>query len=150
MTEQRFWIGTVSKEHVDRGRAGGFAQVCHGKQTPLKRMQLGDTLVYYSPNNRYGEKTPYQCFTALGVILDKPVYQVEMSSDFIPYRRDVRYLQTKDAPIRSLIPQLDFIKDKNKWGYVFRFGVVQISRADLIAIAESMELEKQKINELFI
>jgi hypothetical protein len=150
MNQQKFWIGTVSKEHVERGKASGFAQLCHGKQSPLKRMQPGDILIYYSPNERYGEKSPYQCFTALGVIIDRPVYQIEMSSDFIPYRRDVRYLQTIDAPIKPLIPQLSFIRDKNKWGYVFRFGVLQISCADFIFIAESMRLEKYQINELLI
>lgn len=150
MTQQKFWIGTVSKEHVERGKAGGFAQLCHGKQSPLKRMQPGDILIYYSPNERYSEKSPYQCFTALGVIIDRPVYQIEMSLDFIPYRRDVRYLQTVDAPIRQLIPQLSFIRDKDKWGYVFRFGVLQIPCSDFIFIAESMRLEKYQINELLI
>mgnify|MGYP000991585589 CR=1 len=150
MNQQKFWIGTVSKEHVERGKAGGFAQLCHGKQSPLKRMQPGDILIYYSPNERYGEKSPYQCLTALGVIIDSLIYQIKMSPDFIPYRREVRYLQTIDTPIRSLIPQLSFIQDKNKWGYVFRFGVLPISCADFIFIAESMQLEKYQINELLI
>jgi hypothetical protein len=150
MSQQKFWIGIVSKEHVERGKAGGFVQLCHGKQSPLKRMQSGDILIYYSPNDRYGEKSPYQCFTALGIIIDRPIYQIEMSPDFIPYRRDVRYLQTIDTPIRTLIPQLSFIRDKNKWGFVFRFGVLQIPCADFIFIAESMRLEKYQINELLI
>jgi hypothetical protein len=150
MSQQKFWLGTVSKEHVERGKAGGFAQLCHGKQSPLKRMQPDDILIYYSPNVHYGEKTPYQCFTAIGVIFDKPVYQAEMNSDFIPYRRDVRYLQTVDAPIRPIIPQLSFILDKNNWGYVFRFGILQISCIDFIFIAESMQLDEHQINELLI
>lgn len=37
----KFWIGTVSKEHVMKGVAGGFCQVCHGKQAPLNRMKKG-------------------------------------------------------------------------------------------------------------
>ena len=36
----KYWIGTVSKEHVLRGVAGDFCQVCHGKAAPLNRMQL--------------------------------------------------------------------------------------------------------------
>ncbi len=31
----KYWIGTVSQEHVLRGVAGGFCQVCHGKAAPL-------------------------------------------------------------------------------------------------------------------
>lgn len=44
----KYWIGTVSKEHVLRGVAGGFCQVCHGKAAPLNRMQRGDWLLYYT------------------------------------------------------------------------------------------------------
>lgn len=150
MSQQKFWIGTVSKEHVERGKTGGFAQVCHGKQSPLKRMQPGDILIYYSSHIKFGEKSPYQCFTALSVITDRPVYQVEMSPDFIPYRRDVKYLHTTDALIRPLIPHLTFIRDKNRWGYVFRFGILQIDSADFISIAQAMQLRKNEIDELFI
>jgi hypothetical protein len=37
----RYWIGVASKEHVQRGVLGGFAQVCHGKAGPLNRMEEG-------------------------------------------------------------------------------------------------------------
>lgn len=148
--QQRFWVGTVSKEHVERGKAGGFAQVCHGKLAPLKRMQPGDMLIYYSPQLKFGEKIPYQHFTALGVIVDKSIYQVSVSPDFIPYRRDVRYLPTRDAPIRPLISTLSFIQDKKRWGYIFRFGVLQIDRLDFMLIAQAMQLEKKHIDELLI
>jgi hypothetical protein len=35
---RHYWVGVVSKEHVDIGVAGGFAQVNHGKAGPLERM----------------------------------------------------------------------------------------------------------------
>ena len=41
----KFWIGVMSKEHVMRGVAGGFAQVCHCKGGPLRRMHTGDWLI---------------------------------------------------------------------------------------------------------
>lgn len=31
----KFWVGVVSKEHVQRGVTGGFCQVCHGKKDLL-------------------------------------------------------------------------------------------------------------------
>ncbi|MFC2279584.1 MAG: EVE domain-containing protein, partial [Cardiobacterium hominis] len=45
-TAVKFWLGTVSKEHVLRAVAGGFCQVCHGKAAPLNRMRRGDWLLY--------------------------------------------------------------------------------------------------------
>lgn len=36
------WLGVVSGAHVQRGAKEGFAQVCHGKAQPLRRMKRGD------------------------------------------------------------------------------------------------------------
>ena len=62
------WIGVVSHSHVLRGVAGGFAQMNHGKQAPLKRMKTGDGLIYYSPREAHPDGAPLQAFTALGFI----------------------------------------------------------------------------------
>lgn len=149
MTRQ-CWVGTVSKEHVMRGQVGGFAQVCHGKQAPLKRMQENDLLIYYSPTKIMGDKVPYQNFTAIGIILPKPPYQYKMSEDFIPFRRDVNYLKTQDAPIRPLLSGLSFIQDKTKWGAAFRFGILKIPQQDFHIIAKAMGLSDGSIHELFV
>ena len=87
----RYWIATVSKAHVLRGVAGGFCQVCHGKAAPLARMANGDGLLYYSPTLHMGDSSKYQAFTALGHICDDAPYPFQMTADFIPYRRNVRY-----------------------------------------------------------
>ena len=43
-----YWINTVSRDHVQRGVAGGFTQANHGKPNLLRRMARGDWLVFYS------------------------------------------------------------------------------------------------------
>ena len=45
------WIAVASAEHVRIGRSQGFMQVCHGKAAPLRRIQPGDGVVYYSPTS---------------------------------------------------------------------------------------------------
>lgn len=87
----RYWIATVSKEHVLRGVAGGFCQACHGKAAPLKRMSKNDWLLYYSPTLRMDDGGKYQAFTAVGQITDDAPYPFQMTADFIPYRRNVNY-----------------------------------------------------------
>ena len=44
-TAMRYWVNTVSRDHVQRGVAGGFTQADHGKDTRLKRMSKGDRIV---------------------------------------------------------------------------------------------------------
>ncbi len=39
MNTTKYWIAAISKEHINRGVAENFIQVCHGKQAPLKRMK---------------------------------------------------------------------------------------------------------------
>lgn len=137
-----FWIGVVSRSHVLRGLAGGFAQMNHGKQAPLKRMKAGDGLIYYSPREAYPDGKPLQAFTAMGRIRNGRVYPHDMSAEgvpgFVPWRMDVDYWPSEPAPIRPLIECLDFIVDKRHWGAVFRYGQIKISAQDFDRIACAM------------
>lgn len=134
----RYWIGVASKEHVERGVQGGFAQVCHGKAGPLNRMDKGDWIVYYSPTINFGQKEPCQSFTALGKIKDGDPYPFAMSDDFIPWRRDVSFVKSREIPIQTLLNELSFIKDKQKWGFPFRRGCFEISLEDFQIICRAM------------
>lgn len=137
-----YWIGVVSRSHVLRGVAGGFAQMNHGKQAPLKRMKAGDGLIYYSPREAYPDGAPLHAFTALGFIRTGDVYAHDMTPDgvpgFVPWRIDVDYRTVQTALIKPLIAQLDFITDKTHWGAVFRYGQIKISEADFRRIAQAM------------
>jgi hypothetical protein len=134
----RYWIGVASKEHVARGVAGGFCQLCHGKAQPLKRMQQGDWIIYYSPKAFFGEDAPCQQFTAIGRVVGEQVYSFEMAPGFVPFRRDIEFMPAQPVDIRPLIHMLDFIQNKSRWGYVFRFGHLEISAADFELIAQQM------------
>ena len=133
------WINTVSRNHVQRGVAGGFTQANHGKPHMLTRMKRGDWIVFYSPRTDFPDVAPLQAFTAIGEVTDDEPYQVEMSADFHPWRRNVDFAPANEAPIRPLIDDLDFIEDKARWGYKFRFGVFEISEHDLGVIRAAMD-----------
>ena len=134
----RYWVGVVSREHVQRGVAGGFAQVCHGKERHLRRLQAGDWLIYYSPTTQRGEGDTVQSFTAIGKVTDDIIYTHAMSETFVPFRRNVAYLPARDASIRPLLPHLSFTRERERWGYVFRTGLFEIDRQDFEVIADAM------------
>jgi predicted RNA-binding protein len=148
--DKRYWIGIASKEHVKTGVAGGFSQLCHGKAQPLKRMAVGDGLIYYSSKEKFGDDALCQQFTAIGEVVGSEVYAFEMFPGFVPYRRDISFFEAKDIPIRPLIERLSFIKDKTRWGYAFRFGHLEIPRADYELIAAEMLTEKTAANTLSV
>ncbi|CAN5922852.1 EVE domain-containing protein [soil metagenome] len=139
----RNWLAVAAAEHVEIGRSGGFMQVSHGKATPLRRVQPGDRVVYYSPIRHYSpshalrSKDRLQAFTALGTVKEGKPYQADMGFGFQPFRRDVAWHEAEPMPIAELQQQLSFTSGKN-WGYRLRQGLVEISDADMAIIAEAM------------
>lgn len=138
MNSPRYWLNTVSKDHVLAGVAGGFTQANHGKSINLKHLSKGDWLVFYSSKTSLSNGKSLQNFTALGKITGEAPYQAEMSPSFHPWRRQVAFMPCQETPIRPLITDLSFIKDKKAWGYPFRRGLFEIPEADFKRIAKAM------------
>jgi predicted RNA-binding protein len=134
----KYWIVVVSKDHIARGVEGGFMQANHGKEAPLKRMDIGDGVIFYSPKKTYGGNEVLQAFTAIGEVADDKIYQHKMADDFIPYRRNINYFKCQETPIAPLINELDFIENKTSWGYKFRFGFFEIPERDYKLIRSAM------------
>lgn len=136
--ETKYWVIVASKDHVKAGVIQGFAQACHGKVTPLQRMQKGDFVIYYSGKLTMGKPAKCQEFTAIGQVKNENVYPFQMAADFCPFRRDIEFLDHKDISILPLINDLQFIQDKKHWGYPFRFGFFEINQHDFDLISSQL------------
>lgn len=141
-----YWINTVSRSHVLIAVKGGFTQANHGKPHMLKKMARGDWIVFYSPRTEYPAGPPLQAFTAIGQVTDDEVYQADLDPEFRPFRRNVSYLTTVEAPIRPLLDDLDFVVDKSRWGYRFRTGVFAIDEHDFDVIRGAMTAEEATVD----
>ena len=138
--ERSHWIAVASANHVARGVAGGFMQVCHGKAAPLRRIQPGDGVVYYSPSTEMGGKDRLQTFTACGHVLPGEPYAFDMGGGFVPWRRAVQWYAAQPAPIAPLLEHLTWTRGQRNWGYRLRFGVLQIDKTDFAVIAAAMQV----------
>ncbi|PLS07896.1 EVE domain-containing protein [Bacillus halotolerans] len=134
----KYWIGVVSEQHVLKGTAGGFAQVCHGKKAPLARMKENDWLIYYSPRDAYPDGRLLRCFTAIGKVKSGNVYQYQMAPDFIPYRLDIDYFPCEKIGFYDIKSQLEFVQETNHLGLLFRRGHFEISKNDFLTISQAM------------
>ena len=139
--QQTYWVSTISRDHVRLSVEGGFTQAGHGRDSGLKRLKADDWLVYYSPKTSLRDGAPVQAFTAIGRVLDEELYQVEQAPGFTPWRRNVEFVRGIEAPIRPLIDQLSFIKDKRRWGYMFRVGLFKIPQEDFAVISRAMTVK---------
>jgi len=135
------WIAVASAEHVRRGREEGFMQVCHGQGAPLRRIQPGERVVYYSPTATFQGKDKLQAFTAIGIVGAGDPYQRDMGNGFCPFRRDVIWLDVHEAAIAPLLDRLEFAAGVRNWGSRLRFGLLAISDHDLNVIARAMRAE---------
>ena len=134
----KFWIGVACKEHVENGVKLGICQFCHGKSAPAKRLSRGDFVIYYSSKITMAGYDLYQKFTAIGEIIDDTPYQVDMGDGFKPFRCNINYFDAKHIDIKPLVPLLAFIKNKNSWCYVFRYGFFEIDQESFEIIAHHM------------
>lgn len=138
----KYWIITASRDHVESGINGQFAQACHGKLNPLKRIKQGDWVIYYSSKEFFDKPTKYQKFTAIGKVKDDNPYQIEITKDFCPFRIDIDFKDAEHISILPLIDSLEFIQNKQKWGYPFRWGILEIKKNDFDLISNLMLKEK--------
>ena len=139
------WIAVASAEHARRGRdemVPGFMQVGHGKLAPLKRVQPADRVAYYAPAETFGAKDKLQSFVSIGIVQSGEPYAFDMGG-FVPYRRNVVYVPAMEAPILPLLDQFEFVEDRSRWGYNFRFGLFAISDQDMRTIAQAMNADLQ-------
>lgn len=139
------WIAVASADHARRGRdefapQPGFMQVCHGKLAPIKRVKPGDLVTYYAPTITMGGKEKCQSFVSFGVVEPGDPYAFDMGG-FVPFRRNVRYLEAVETPIAPLLDAFEFVEDRSRWGYKFRFGLFSISNHDMALIAKAMQID---------
>jgi predicted RNA-binding protein len=135
----KYWINTVSKDHVLMGKKNGIVQANHGKLSPLKRLKVGDQIIFYSPKTSFENGEPLKAFTAVAKIIDEKIYQVDLSDAFKPYRINAQYEDCNEVRIEPLIENLNFIRNKQSWGYMFRFGLFEMNEHDFNLIYSRMK-----------
>jgi hypothetical protein len=119
----KYWLAVASRDHVRHGVEGGFCQLGHGKEAPIRRLSTGDGIAYYSPKAKLEGGDPVQALTAIGTIKSDEAYCGDMGQGFHPWRRAVTW--NREAHEAS-------------WGIVFRRSLISVSSPDFSIIAKAM------------
>ena len=120
--------------------SGGFTQAQYGSPKGLRRLSRGDLVAFYAPRTQLRGGDAIQRFIAVAEVVDDEPYQVQMAPGFHLWRRHVQFRRSAEAALAPLIECLDFVRDKSRWGYVFRRGLFEIPEADFRKIASAMAL----------
>lgn len=135
---QRFWINTVSLDHVEAAIEGGFTQADHGAGKRLRQPQPGDEMIFYSPRASLQGGAPVRQFTAWATITGEKPYQAYVSDDFRPWRLAASFHACQRVEAKPLVGQLSFVTDPAHWGLPFRRGLFPIPQEDFATILAHM------------
>lgn len=135
---QRFWINTVSLDHVEAAIEGGFTQADHGAGTRLRQPSPGDEMIFYSPRTSLRGGAPVRQFTAWATITGEKPYQAYVSDDFRPWRLAASFHACTRVDAKPLVAQLSFVTDPAHWGLPFRRGLFAIPQQDFATILAHM------------
>ncbi|GGL36982.1 EVE domain-containing protein [Phycicoccus endophyticus] len=134
----RYWVNTVSLDHVEAAVEGGFTQADHGAGTRLRRPRAGDEMVFYSPRARLQGGDPVRQFTAVATVTGNEPYQAHVSDDVRPWRLAVAFHPCRPVDAKPLVHRLSFVTDPTHWGLAFRRGLFTVPREDFLVITEGM------------
>jgi hypothetical protein len=78
---------------------------------------------------------------SIGIVQPGVPYAFDMGGGFVPFRRDVVYVPAQETPIAPLLDLFEFVEDRTRWGYKFRFGLFMVTDADMRLIANAMQAD---------
>lgn len=134
---RQHWIAVVARDRALRARAGGFAELNGGRTGILELMHADDGFVTYAPRATEGRAEPVQAFVTLGFVRDGTLQHVDVDGKPV-FRLAIDYLEASPAPVKPLLDELTFIRNRQHWGAAFRFGALRIGAADFDRIARAM------------
>jgi hypothetical protein len=114
-------------------------QVSHGKSAPLRRIEPGDRVVFYSPTDVFRGKDKLQSFTAIGVVKEGAPYPglVDTRAPAVPGGPPLQVLAT-DAPPKDAFVAVQY---HERWFWIadadiqskYTFGIIML----LFSIADT-------------
>jgi hypothetical protein len=145
--QPQYWIAVLCRDLAERARAGGYAELSQGRAGILELLHAGDGYITYSPRTADPKGEPLQAFTALGFVRDGKLYRESASDGSQAFRLAVDYVATRPAPVKPMLEELTFIRNRRYWGAAFRFGALRIGGPDFTRIATAMGYAPEQTRE---
>jgi len=132
------WIAVAWDEHLRLGRSNGFMQVSHGKSAPLRRVEPGDRVVFYSPTDAFRGKDKLQSFTAIGVVKEGRSISSRHGRRILPVPSGCHLANGRGDTDPDACRAAGVHEGNRNWGYQLRSGLAEISELDMLRIVRAM------------
>ncbi|MEM1079122.1 MAG: EVE domain-containing protein [Pseudomonadota bacterium] len=148
----RYWIGLAERDSVHAAVANGVCVFSGGKVSPVRKLEPGDGILYYSPHESAGGAA-LECFTAVGEVVDDtpwtqnwtqicaggPYWTQGAARDSgLTWVRRCDYDAVGEVSVRPLLSALRFVAQPRHWGRTFHRGQMEIGAEDFFRIADRL------------
>ncbi len=133
----RHFIGVVHRAQAAMSRKMGIVAFSHGREAPVKSLNVGDTVILYAPRTDF-DGDPVQAFVAHARVTGAAPYKRDFKPGMTAWCRDAAFDDVTEVPVRPLLDQLGFVKNPRHWGMAFRQGKFAIPEADYRLIADAL------------
>ncbi|HEY1134526.1 MAG TPA: hypothetical protein VGE77_08100 [Nocardioides sp.] len=132
------WVCVISRADALAAIATGVLCLGPTGESRLRRMQLGDGVVVYSPREGRRTGAPVRRFTAVGTVTGVAAYQGD-GVEPEDWCRAVDLAETGgEVPVADLLARLRFVRDEPGWGVVFRPGFLEVGIEDVEVVRAAM------------
>jgi len=132
------WIVTISQDNLKATLEHNQIGLPERRRDLLRKVRLGDTVVFYIGKKREGYAGPSSGVHQFGPIAkvtskeffsNVPIWKSRSGESF-PSRLSISVISDGKVDAAKVIPHLSFIQNKDKWGLYFLTGIRAISEAD--------------------
>lgn len=132
------YVGVVHRKMVEIARERGVVAFGHGKESLVRSLEVGDSVIFYAPREE-PDGAPVQAFVALAEVTGAEPRESDFYMGRTGWLRDARFLMTAEVPVKPMLEDLTFVKNKTHWGMTFRGGRFRIPGEDHARIVAAME-----------
>ena len=132
------WIVTISEDNLQKTLQHNLIGLPERRRNLLKRVQQGDVVVFYIGKKRVGRGGPGASVSQFGPVAkvtgeefasDTPIW-ASKGNDLFRSRLPISIVSEGRVAAAIVIPHLDFVQNKDKWGLYFLTGIRKVSEED--------------------
>jgi len=144
------WIVTISEDNLQETLKHNLIGLQERRRKLLTRVRPGDTVIFYIGKKRAGYGGPKGSVSQFGPIAEvtgevfssrAPIWESK-GGEIFPARLPISMVSEGRINAADMIPQLNFVKNRGKWGLYFLTGIREVSEEDCTTLLAAIKKKK--------
>lgn len=144
--ENRYFLITISRDNLEATIKHNLIGLPAKCKNSIQMLKDGDTIVFYISKKRVGYSGRNDSVCDFGPIAkitgppffdEKPIWKSRTPENY-PWRMNISIVLNKRVNARALIDDLNFIRNKHRWGLYFIHSIRSIMEEDYHTISKAL------------